>query len=86
MGKEYKQLSIQERCEIARLRTAGHSVRQIATGLDRSPSTVARELRRNRSRTEGYKPVYANERARARRWSGSKLGVTRLCESTSSHA
>ena len=73
MGKEYKQLSIQERCEIARLRTAGHSVRQIATGLDRSPSTVARELRRNRSRTEGYKPVYANERARARRWSGSKL-------------
>ena len=58
---------------MARLRAAGQSVRQIAAGLDRSPSTVARELKRNGSRTQGYKPVYANERARARRWRGSKL-------------
>ena len=50
--------------------------------VDRSPSTVARELRRNRSRTEGYKPV---EQPRARRWSGSKLDDEALRE-YASHA
>ena len=58
---------------MARLRAAGQSVRQIAAGLDRSPSTVARELKRNGSRTQGYQPVYANQQAHARRWRGSKL-------------
>ena len=32
---------------MARLQAAGYSVRQIAASLDRSPSTVARELKRN---------------------------------------
>ena len=69
----YRQLSIEERCEIARLRAEGAAVRQIAAALDRAPSTVARELRRNGSRTGGYRPVYAHEQARARRWSGARL-------------
>ena len=73
MGNKYQQLTIEERCEIARLRTAGHSQRQIAASLDRAPSTVARELKRNSSRTRGYQPSYAQQRARARRWSGSRL-------------
>ena len=69
----YRQLSIEERCEIARLRAEGAAVRQIAAALDRAPSTVARELKRNGSRTGGYRPVYAHEQARARRWSGARL-------------
>ena len=58
---------------MARLRAAGRSVRQIAAGLDRSPSTVARELRRNGSKTQGYRPSYAQQQASARRWRGSRL-------------
>ena len=72
MGSRYGQLSIEERCEIARRRDAGQSVRQVAAALDRAPSSVARELRRN-SATQGYRPVYASEQAHARRWRGSKL-------------
>jgi IS30 family transposase len=70
MGAIYRHLSIEERCEVARLRTAGYSVRQIAASLDRSPSTISRELKRNGSRAQGYQPGYAHH---ARRWRGSKL-------------
>jgi IS30 family transposase len=73
MGRGYKQLSLEDRCEIARLQTEGRSVRQIAAALDRAPSTVARELKRNRGVAIGYKPGYAQEQARARRWTGSRL-------------
>ena len=48
MGTQYSQITIEERCEMARLRTAGHSIRQVAASLDRSPSTVSRELKRPR--------------------------------------
>ena len=74
MGFQYKQISIEERCEIARLRAAGSSLRQIAANLDRAPSSVARELKRNASRSCDYLPSYAHQQARARRWSGSRLG------------
>ena len=73
MGLRYTQISIEEQCEIARLRATGASVRQIAASLDRAPSTVARELKRNASGTRGYQPRYAEQQARARRWCGSRL-------------
>ena len=73
MGHRYKQLSLEDRCEIARLQADGCSVRQIAAALDRSASTVSRELRRNRGREVGYKARYAHEQTRARRWAGSRL-------------
>jgi IS30 family transposase len=73
MGRKYAQIGLEERCEIARLRTEGKSIRQIAAALDRAPSTVAREMRRNGSRQSGYRPGYAEEQSRARRWTGSKL-------------
>ena len=73
MGLRYTQISIEERCEIARLRATGASVRQIAASLDRAPSTDARELKRNASGTRGYQPRYAEQQARARRWCGSRL-------------
>ena len=73
MGKQYGQVTIEERCEIARLQAAGQSVRQIAATLDRAPSTVARELKRNRAPAGAYQPVYADQQAQARRWRGSRL-------------
>ncbi|HEY2112297.1 MAG TPA: IS30 family transposase, partial [Dongiaceae bacterium] len=73
MGKQYKHLSLDERCRIARLHEDGQSVRQIAAALDRPPSTISRELRRNRGKQVGYRPSYAQEKAKARRWTGSRL-------------
>lgn len=73
MGTKYAQFTLDERCEIAQLRAAGCSIRQIAATLDRSPSSVSRELKRNQGQQIGYKPGHAQERAKARRWKGSKL-------------
>lgn len=73
MGKKYNQLSLEERCDISRLHSTGFTDRQIAATLDRSPSTITRELKRNTSKQEGYRPAYADQQSRARRWSGSKL-------------
>ncbi len=70
--KNYRHFSIEDRCEIARRRDAGQSIRKIAAAVDRSPSSVARELERNGGST-GYKPTYAGEQAHARRWRGSRL-------------
>ena len=73
MAQYYIQLTLEDRCSIARLHEVGQSIRQIAATLDRSPSTVSRELKRNRGAKIGYKPAYADEQARARRWTGSRL-------------
>ena len=73
MGQRYRQFSFEERCEIARLQGEGRSLRQIAASLDRAPSSVARELKRNSGVQVGYKPAYAQQQTKARRWSGSKL-------------
>ena len=73
MGRHYCHLSLEERCTIAQLRQAGQSVRQIAAALDRPPSCVSRELKRNSGVQVGYKPGYAQEQAAARRWTGSRL-------------
>lgn len=74
MGQDYRHLSLEERCEIARLQAEGHSIRKIAAALDRAPSSIARELKRNTaSPRNGYKPGQATDQARARRWKGSKL-------------
>src|SRR3546814_15158320 len=69
----YSQLSIAERCSIARLHEDGQSIRQIAAALDRQPSTIARELQRNSGAKVGYQPAYAQARAEARRWTGARL-------------
>jgi len=72
MGKQYEHVTLEERCTIARLHEDGQSCREIAAALDRSPSTISRELKRN-SGKQGYKPGYADEQAWARRWTGSRL-------------
>ena len=73
MGEHYGQFSLEERCKVAELHQAGPSLRQIAAALDRSASSVSRELKRNRGMQVGYKPIYAQEQAAARRWKGSRL-------------
>ncbi|MDO8973003.1 helix-turn-helix domain-containing protein, partial [Reyranella sp.] len=44
MGEQYDQLSLEERGKVAELHQAGHSIRQVAAALDRSPSSISREL------------------------------------------
>jgi len=69
-------LSREERYEIARLREAGLSMRQVAVRTGRSPSTISRELARNADpRTGGYLPERAHWLAweRQRRPKQSKL-------------
>jgi transposase, IS30 family len=75
MGYRYRQLTLEERCTITRLYGEGASFRQIAKALDREPSTITREVKRNITQTRGYDPAYAQAQAQtqARRWKGSRL-------------
>lgn len=60
-------LSEEERVIIADLHHAGVSVRAIAARLERAPSTISRELRRNTLANGTYRPFRAQELARRRR-------------------
>jgi IS30 family transposase len=65
-----------ERQRIAGLHRQRLSVREIARRLERSPSTVSRELRRNTAKHDiAYDPVLAHLRARER---GARPGRSRL--------
>ena len=72
MGQCYKHFSLEDRCAIARLQAEGCSIRQIASTLDRQPSSISREVRRNAA-ADAYKPGYAAQKAGARRWTGSRI-------------
>jgi len=78
MGKIYEQLSIEERTKIQMQLEDGVTPAAIALGLNRSPSTISRELRRNnwmRPKARrgpgrppvagGYRSEVAHKRARA---------------------
>src|ERR1700704_5265782 len=71
MGQCYGQLSLEERVEIYRLHAGGRSQNEIASALERAPSTISRELRRNSRPTKvwmgGYEPVRAQQLAERRR-------------------
>jgi transposase, IS30 family len=73
MGQKYEQLSLEQRCTIAGHSEAGKTIRQIAAAMDRAPSTIMRELKRNRGSQVGYQPAYAEQQAKSRRWRGSRL-------------
>jgi len=55
----YKHITIEERACIKKMKSEGSSIRAIARCLDRSPSTISRELRRNKGRNGVYHPVTA---------------------------
>ena len=73
MRRQYEQLSLKDRCRISGLSQAGKTIRQIAAIMDRAPSTIARELKRNSGSQLGYQPAYAEQQAKSRRWRGSRL-------------
>jgi IS30 family transposase len=73
MGQCYGHFSLEERCTVSRLSQAGKTIRQIAAIMDRAPSTIARELKRNRATKLGYQPAYAHQQAKSRHWRGSRL-------------
>jgi IS30 family transposase len=61
-------LSVDERLQIADLRRAEVSVREIARRLERDPATISRELRRNAHPGSGdYRPWAAQRRSASRR-------------------
>ena len=73
MGTEYNHLDIDERYELFRLREAGTAQKEMAVLMNRSESTISRELRRNSLPKGGYKPASADRIALSRRRRSSKL-------------
>jgi len=61
----YTHLTEEERYQIHAMIVAGSSVRAIADSLQRSPSTISREVRRNCGQ-RGYRPKQAHTLARGR--------------------
>ncbi len=73
-------LSLSERYRIHALREAGFSMRAIADVLERAPSTISRELRRNR-RGKHYvaEPAHRmSQQRRARASQRSRIGAERI--------
>ncbi|MFN7611185.1 MAG: IS30 family transposase [bacterium] len=73
MARTYRQLTLEERCTIARLHEDGQSIRQIATIMGRAASSISRELKRNSGTQIGYRPAHADALCWARRWHGSRM-------------
>ena len=63
----YRHLSLSDRISIRIMRNHGHSIRHIGKALDRAPSTISRELRRNRFPCGDYNPHFAQRWALHRR-------------------
>ena len=63
----YSELSVEERATIQISRAQGFSLRKIACLITRSPSTISRELRRNRDVCGGYSARMAQQQMQARR-------------------
>ena len=58
----YKHLTIEERESLYLLRNQGVSLRKIAQQLGRSPSTISREIKRNKVSHRPYRPSSAQNR------------------------
>lgn len=62
--RRYTRLADQERDSISRGLAQHKSIRQLARELNRSPSTISREIRRNKGKS-GYRAFSASRRAKA---------------------
>lgn len=69
--KHYRQLTQEERYQIAALKELGFSSTEIARRLTRSPSTISRELMRNRG-VNGYQAAMAQRLSDKRRKGADK--------------
>ena len=63
----YSELSVEERATIQIGHAQGFSLRRIARLINRSPSTISREQRRNRDASGGYSARVAQQLMQARR-------------------
>lgn len=63
----YNHLTIEERESLLIMQVEGHTIRRIATTLHRSPSTISRELKRNKIFRRKYSPTKATEYYHKRR-------------------
>lgn len=76
--RRYAQLTQEERYQIGELRQECYTQKEIAAELGVHPSTISRELRRNRGQ-RGYRPRQAQQLAEARRKQGqARGGQTRI--------
>jgi IS30 family transposase len=66
MARGYHHVTRDQRCQIYVLRASGCSLRAIAKQLDFHPSTISREIRRNKGR-RGYRIDQADRKASERR-------------------
>ncbi|WFE69564.1 IS30 family transposase [Thiomicrospira sp. R3] len=73
----YKQLTIDERYQIQAYLKIGLSQKEIASHLERHPSTIGREIKRNTG-MRGYRPKQANQFSVERR--GAALKAIKLTE------
>ena len=70
----YKQLTQEQRYAIKVMNQAGHNQKMIATFIKVHPSTISRELRRNRG-NRGYRHKQAHQFALERRQDKSKVTI-----------
>ena len=68
----YHNLTLEERASLATMRMLGLSIRQIATTLGRTPSTLSRELHRHTDGAGGYVGYWAQLDALHRRQQASR--------------
>src|SRR5439155_540329 len=80
MGQKYEQLSLEQRCTIARYSQAGKTIRKIAAAMDRAPSTIARERkgaslvdRIERRVAIDRRPAYIQKRRQPGHWEGDLM-------------
>ena len=66
MLKKHKHLTQEERWHIYMLKGSGNSVRNIAKSLNRDPSVISREIKRN-SINQSYRPAKAHKQYIQRR-------------------
>ncbi len=71
----YKQLTCEQRYQIKALLDIGTSQEKTAEVLGVSPSTISRELKRNKGK-RGYRPKQAHEKAMSRRKEKTKIRLT----------
>ena len=80
MGKHYSHFDLEERCELYRLHEAGIAQNEIALLMNRSASTISRELKRNSLPKGGYRAASADRIALSRRRRYSKIERSSLLE------
>jgi IS30 family transposase len=71
----YRHVSREQRHQIAALNEAGHLQKEIAQIVGTTPSTISRELHRNRG-PDGYEPELAHQKAMARQQEKSHCRIS----------